>query len=145
LTRVDPATAPATRRSSAQTAFTALIGLSALVVLLQGVWAGLFIHEGEDYKESWVEVHARGADVAIALAVIAVVIALVKLRDRRDLLIGSVAFAVLLVLEAYLGGLIGDSPSMTVVHIPLALALMALAVWLPMRAARRVVAAPARD
>ena len=147
LTRVDPATtptAPAARRSGAQTAYTALIGLSALVVLLQGLWAGLFIHEGEDYKESWVEVHARGADVAIVLAVIAVVVAIVKLRERRDLLLGGIAFAVLLVLEAYLGGLIGDHSSMTVIHFPLALALMALAVWLPLRATRRGVVTPAR-
>ena len=139
MTRVataDPADPAVTRRSGAGTAFTALIGLSALVVLLQGVWAGLFVREGTEYDSSWVEVHARGADVAIGLAIIAVVVALVKLRDRRDLLVGSIAFTVLLVLESYLGGLIGNSPSVTVIHIPLALALMALAVWLPMRAVR---------
>jgi hypothetical protein len=142
VTRVEsPSTS--TRRDAATTAFTALVGLASLAVLLQGLWAGLFIHEGKDYSENWVEVHARGADVAIVLAAIAVVVALVKLRWRRDLLFGSIAFVVLLVLEAYLGGLIGDSPSVTVVHIPLAMALMALAVWLPLRAVR-TPAAPAR-
>jgi hypothetical protein len=117
--------------------YSALVGLSTLVVLLQGLWAGLFIQEGVDYNDSWVEVHARGADLAIALALAATVVALVKLRPRRDLVVGSIAFTVLLVLEAYLGGLIGDHAGLTVIHFPLAMALMGLAVWLPFRATRR--------
>ena len=117
--------------------YSIIIGLSTLVVLQQGLWAGFFIQEGQDYKDSWVEVHARGADVAIALAVIATVVAFVKLRSRRDLLVGSIAFVVLLVLEAYLGGLIGDHSTLTAVHFPLAMLLMGLAVWLPVRASRR--------
>lgn len=116
--------------------FSVLVGLSTLVVLLQGLWAGLFVQEGQDYKDSWVEVHARGADVAIGLAVVALVVALVKLRSRRDLVVGSIAFVVLLVLEAYLGGLIGDHATLTAVHFPLAMLLMGLAVWLPLRARR---------
>jgi hypothetical protein len=117
--------------------YSALVGLSTLVVLLQGLWAGLFIQEGVDYNDSWVEVHARGADLAIALALAAAVVALVKLRPRRDLVVGSIAFTVLLVLEAYLGGLIGDHAGLAVIHFPLAMALMGLAVWLPFRATRR--------
>ena len=117
-------------------AYSALIGLAALAVLLQGLWAGLFVHEGQDYRQSWVDVHARGAEVAIVLAAAATVVAFVRLRDRRDLLLGSAAMTVLLVVEAYLGGLIGDSPSITVIHFPLAMALMGLAVWLPVRAVR---------
>jgi heme A synthase len=101
-----------------------LVGLSTLVVLLQGLWAGLLVQEGQDYKDSWVEVHARGADVAIALAVVALVVALVKLRSRRDLVVGSIAFVALLVLEAYLGGLIGDQATLTAVHFPLAMLLL---------------------
>ncbi len=102
------------------------------------MWAGLFVHEGEDYTESWVEVHARGADIAIGLAVIAAVFAFVKLRERRDLWIGAGAMAVLLVLEAYIGGLVGDHPGVTVAHFPIGMALMGLAVWLPLRAGRSV-------
>lgn len=116
--------------------YTALIGLSALAVLLQGLWAGLFIQEGSEYKSSWVEVHARGADVAIVLALIATIVAVVTLRSRLDLVIGSAVFTVLLVLEAYLGGIIGDHSGLTAVHIPLAMGLMALAVYLPFRATR---------
>lgn len=129
-TTIRPASAP---RS---TAFSVLVGVASLVVLLQGLWAGLFIHEGKDYTESWVEIHARGADLAILLAFVATVVAVVKLRARRDLVVGSAALLVLLVLEAYLGGLIGDAASMTAIHVPLAMALMGLVVWLPLRARR---------
>src|SRR5947209_3892717 len=99
-----------TRTARRSTLYTSVIGLAALAVLLQGLWAGLFIREGKDNDASWVEVHARGADVAILLAVAATVIAVVKLRERKDLLVGTVAFLVLLVVEAYLGGEVGDSP-----------------------------------
>ena len=116
--------------------FTILTGLAALVIVLQGAWAGFFIHEGRDYQQNWVEVHARGGDTAIGLAVVSSVVALVKLRSRPGLVAGSIALTVLLVLEAFLGGLIGDVPAMTIIHFPLALALMALAVWLPLRSAR---------
>jgi hypothetical protein len=58
------------------------------------------------------------------------------LGERRDLVIGSGALVVLLALEAFLGGEVVDNPGLTVLHIPLALALMGLAVWLPLRARR---------
>lgn len=124
---------PARPRSRA---YSIVIGLAALAVLLQGVWAGLFVHEGEDYTASWVTVHSRGAETAIGLAVIATIIALVKLRSRVDVVVGSIVFVLLLVLESYLGGLIGDSGWLTVIHFPLAMALLALAVWLPVRSTR---------
>lgn len=118
-------------------AFTILIGFASLAIVLQGLWAGLFIHEGHDYQQNWVEVHARGGDIAIALAAIASVVAVMKLRSRPGLVAGSIALTILLALEAFLGGLIGDSPSVTIIHFPLALALMGLAVWLPFRSAKR--------
>ena len=64
--------------------------------------------------------------------------ALFRLRHRKDLLLGAIVLVVLLVLEAYLGGLIRDDgkDSLTAVHIPLAMFLMAVSVWLPLRAAR---------
>lgn len=117
--------------------FSALLGLSSLAVLLQAVWAGVFIREGKDNNQTWVTVHARGADVAIGLALAATLVAFVKMRERRDLLVGTGAFAVLLIVEAYLGGLVGDSPSVQIAHFPIAMALMGLAVWLPLQARRR--------
>ena len=129
---------PVTRTGSP--VYGALIGLASLVVLLQGLWAGIFLeHDGErDAASSWVDVHARGADLAILLGVLATGYAFWKLRARTDLWVGSLVFTLLLVLEAYLGGLIRDDgqDTLTAVHVPLAMALMGLAVWLPLRARR---------
>lgn len=122
-------------------AFSALTGLVALAVLLQGLWAGVFLqHDGErDAAENWIEVHARGGEIAIVLAGVATVYAVLRLRARRELWIGSAVLTVLLIVEAYLGGLITDDgkDAVTALHVPLALSIMAVAVWLPVRAARQ--------
>jgi membrane-associated PAP2 superfamily phosphatase len=122
--------------------FSALIGFTSLVILLQGLWAGLFIREGKDFDESsaqsrWVEVHDWGARVAIVLALISLIVAAIQLRARRDLLIGTLVLFLALMLEAYIGGEIGDHPSWPSYHVPVAMLLMALSVWLPFRATRR--------
>ena len=124
-------TTPTRERS---TLFSTLAGLASLTILLQAVWAGMFVRRGPAYDGTWVTVHARGAEVAIVLSLAAVVVAYLRLRSRRDLLLGSIALVVLLAFEAYLGGEVFDHPGLQVVHFPLALALMALAVWLPLRA-----------
>ncbi len=121
--------------------FDVLIGLTALAVLLQGLWAGIFLEHdgGRDAASGWVDVHARGGDITIVLALLATVVALAKLRHRKDLCIGAAALTVLLVLEAYLGGLIRDASkdTLTAVHVPLGMAIMALVVWIPLRARTR--------
>lgn len=120
--------------------FSALTGVVALLVLLQGLWAGIFLeHDGErDASESWITTHARGGELAIVIAIAATVWALLKLRSRRDLWIGAAVLVVALVVESYLGGLIKDSgkDTLTAVHVPLAMLIMGLAVWLPLRARR---------
>jgi heme A synthase len=116
--------------------FSALVGLTSLGILLQGVWAGMFIRPGQPFDSTWVTVHARSGEITIALALAAAVVAFWKLRPRRDLVMGSALLVVLLALEAYLGGEIFEHQGLTVVHIPLALALMALAVWLPFQSRR---------
>ena len=116
--------------------FSILVGIASLGILLQGVWAGMFIRPGVAFDAFWVNLHARGGEVTIAVALAAAVVAFWRLRSRRDLVVGSAALVVLLAFEAYLGGEIINNPGLTVVHIPLALALMALAVWLPLRARR---------
>ncbi|MEW1952719.1 hypothetical protein [Terrabacter sp. NPDC080008] len=137
-TRVESEPGTANAATPGRRLFGILTGLTALLVLLQGLWAGIFLeHDGErDAASSWIEVHAHGGEVALVLAVAAVVVAFVKLRPRRDLLIGSTALVVLLLLESYIGGLIADDSldSLTAVHVPLAMATMAVAVWLPLRA-----------
>jgi len=136
MARVDAASGLARTRS---TPFSILIGLAALAVLLQGLWAGIFLeHDGaRDAAGSWIDVHATGGEVAIALAALATVVGFVQLRGRRDLWGGSLALTALLVVEAYIGGLIRDDgvDGLTAVHVPLAVALMGLVVWLPTRAA----------
>lgn len=120
--------------------FSALIGLAALVVLMQAVWAGIFLaHDGErDASAGWIDVHSAGGEVAILLTALATAVAVIKHRSRKDLWIGSAILTLLLVLEAYLGGLIRDGQdTLTAVHIPLAMALTGLVVWLPLRASRR--------
>jgi uncharacterized membrane protein len=136
------ATRPETSRPAADRTgtalFSALIGLAAVAVLLQGLWAGIFLeHDGRREAASrWIDVHARGGEVALVLAVFATLAAFWKLRGRRDLWIGSAVLVVLLALEAYLGGAIRDDgqDSLTAVHVPLGMAIMGLVVWLPVRA-----------
>ncbi len=118
--------------------YSALLGVVALVVLLQGLWAGLFLGHGGDgaTADGWMDVHARGADLAIVLAFVGTVWALLKLRGHRELWIGAGALTVLLVVEAYLGGLIRDESKdmLTAIHVPIAMLIMGLVVWLPLRA-----------
>ncbi len=117
-----------------------LLGVTGLLILLQGLWAGIFLeHDGQRAAaSSWIEMHARGADLAILLAGAATVLAFAKLRPRTDLWAGSAVLTVVLVLESYIGGVIRDAGkvTLTAVHVPLAMALMGLAVWLPLRARR---------
>ena len=122
--------------------FAAGTGVLSLIVLLQGVFAGVFLrYDGErDASASWIDAHAWGAHIGTVLAVVLALYAIVKLRDRKDLLYGSVALAVLFLLESYLGGLIRDDgkDKLTAVHVPLALGIMALSVWLPLRSRHAV-------
>jgi len=132
----DTAGAPSGVPSSTYAVFGALTGLTALVVLLQGLWAGIFLEGEGERPAKWVDVHALGAHVATVLAVLTLVWAVWKLRSRADLWIGSLLLAVVMVAESYIGGLIRDQgkDTLTAVHVPLAMLTVALVVWLPLRA-----------
>jgi heme A synthase len=116
----------------------ALVGLTSLGVLLQGLWAGLFLPlgKGGNYNDSWVDVHNWGARIILVLAVATTVVALVGHRARRDLWIGALVLTVLLVIEGVLGAAISDGNNRpaAAIHVPLALIIMSLTVWLPLRA-----------
>jgi hypothetical protein len=60
-----------------------LVGLVSLGILLQPVWAGMFIRSGEANDATWVDVHARGAEVIIAVAALSLIVAIWRLRSRR--------------------------------------------------------------
>jgi hypothetical protein len=127
--------------SARNTVFSVLMGISAVAVLLQGLWAGIFLeHDGQrDAGGNWIDVHARGAEVALAFAVLGTAYALWKRRARKDLWIGGLAFIALIIVESYMGGQIRDASkdTLTAIHVPVAMAIMGLAVWLPVRAAHR--------
>jgi hypothetical protein len=111
-----------------------LMAVSALAIVLQGLWAGMFLeHDGQrDSSGGWIDVHATGGEVGILFAGLAAVVAFFWLRERRQLWVGAGALTALLVGEAYIGGLIRDNgrDGLTPVHVPLAIAIMALATWL---------------
>ena len=89
---------------------SSLAGLTSLGVLLQGLWAGLFlpVGKGGPYNDTWVEVHNWGARVTLLLALATTVVAFVRHRARRDLWIGALVLTVLIVIEASSGAPISD-------------------------------------
>jgi len=116
-------------------AFAALIGLTSLAILLQGVFAGVFVEPGT--HSGWLNAHDVNADVASALAVVSAIYAAVWLRTAaRSLLIGSVVLAVLTIALTAIGHAIAGSGDngLTPVHVPLALLAFGLAIWLSVRA-----------
>src|SRR4051794_29697333 len=131
-------TTPSAPPSSRDAVFPALTGLVAFVVLLQFVFAGVFLrYDGErDASSGWIDAHAWGAHTGTLLAVIAAGYAIARLRHRKDLLYGSIALAVLFVVEAFIGGQIRDAgkDSWTAIHVPIAFLLTGLVIWLPLRA-----------
>ena len=119
-------------------AFAGLVGLIAIAFVVQGLLAGIFLrYDGKrDASQTWIDAHANVAHVAFGLSLVLAVLAIVKLRQRKDPLIGSIALAVLIGLESYLGGAIVDNgkDSYTSIHVPLAMALMGVATWLALKA-----------
>ena len=113
---------------------SALVGLTSLGILLQALWAGLFLRRGD--QGTWVSIHQHAGETTVLLGVLAAVAALVWVRGSRPVLVGTLLLAVLLVVELVLGYTIDDGGAAVAVHVPLAMLLMGLAVWLP-TAARR--------
>jgi hypothetical protein len=132
-----PGSASRSEAGERNPAFSALIGLTTLAILLQGLWAGIFLeHDGKrDAANTWIDVHAAGGAVAVVLALAAAVVAFLRLRSRRDLVMGSATLAILLIVEYLFGMLISENSTdaLTAVHVPLAMLIMGLAVWLPVR------------
>ena len=96
---------------------------------------------GGNYDDTWVGVHATGALITLLLAVATTVVAVVRHRSRRDLWGGALILTVLLIVELGLGSAISDGKSgvAAAIHVPLALVIMALTVWVPLRARRAVL------
>jgi hypothetical protein len=124
--------------------FTALVGLIALAILLQAVFAGEFVDRVHT-PGGWLNAHDANADVATALAIVTAGYAFVALRAAaRSLVIGSVLLALALIAQTAIGHAItanGDD-GLLALHIPLALATFGLTIWLSAKArALRLAAA----
>ncbi len=124
-------------------AFTILIGLTTLGILVQSVLAAVFLqHDGQrDNYQSWINAHGMGAQTTTTLALIATIVAFVGLKARRSLGIASAVLLVALIAETVLGYVIsgkigsGNHDGLTVIHIPLGMLLISLATWLSVQSA----------
>ncbi|MBU4336127.1 MAG: hypothetical protein KJ548_06105 [Actinobacteria bacterium] len=127
MTSVAPATT--VKRSAVTRGVTGLFSAALVLVVLQGLWAGMFIAHD---SELWVFVHGRGAEAAILTAGVATVLAFWKLRSHRSLWVVGAVFTAILVLISFIGGLITDNgmDSLIPVHVPLAMASLLLGTWL---------------
>ncbi len=115
--------------------FAALTGLTSLAILLEAVFAGEVIAPAS--SNGWLSAHNVTADVVIALTVITAVYAAVCLRDSaRLLVIGSVVLAVLVIVQTAIGHAItnNNDNGLLVIHVPLALLVFGLTIWLSVKA-----------
>jgi hypothetical protein len=118
--------------------FAALTGLTSLAILVQAFLAGEFIQHGTGHS-SWLNAHDINADVVVTLAVITAIYAVIVLRARaRSLAIGAVVLALLAIVQTIIGHAITDSGDngLIPVHVPLALLIFGLTIWLSVSAAR---------
>lgn len=127
--------------------FNVLAGVTTLAVFLQATSAGIFMSfRGGDAGKPWVTTHEIVADVAVALALATAVVAIVALRRSAPALMGAaIALVVLLVLQTLIGHWIDGARWLVAVHVPLALLVFAVTIWLSVRGAvvRRRLAEPA--
>ena len=117
--------------------FAALTGLTSLAILLQAVFAGEFIDPTS--HGGWLSAHDVNADVVIGLAVVTALYAVVALRTAaRPLVIASVVLALAVAAQTAIGHAISDSndKGLLVIHLPLALLVFGLTIWLSVSARR---------
>jgi hypothetical protein len=136
---MDDPTAPAqssrARVSRFAPGFAVLVGLVAVAILLQGIFAGIFIKPGS--HSGALSAHNVNADVALGLAIVAAGYAIAFLRnDAPSLVIGCVVLVAVLIALVAIGHAITDSNNdgLTPVHVPLALIAFGLTIWLSVRA-----------
>jgi hypothetical protein len=111
--------------------FAALTGLTSLAILLQGVFAGEFIGHGA--HGGWLSAHDVNGYVVVVFAVATAVYAMVTLRSAaRPLASAAVVLAVLVIAQDAIGHAITDNgdDGLTVIHVPLALFVFGMTIWL---------------
>jgi hypothetical protein len=118
--------------------FTALAALTALAILLQAVLAGQFVDRTG--RGGWINAHAINADVVLALALLTAAYSMATMRrSARELAIGSAVLAVLVIIQLAIGHAIThqNDDGLLAIHVPLAMAIFGLSVWLNVRPARQ--------
>lgn len=123
-------------RTRALRGFSILNRLVLLGVVLQGLWAGGFI--GHLDGAFWLQLHRLTAYIVVILALAAAVLAVVSLRRHRAIAAWSAGLFVLVAIQAEVGHEISHDGerSLTAVHVPVALLIMGLGVYLSIAAAR---------
>lgn len=132
---VVPTAAPPT--AGVVRAFAALVGVTSLGVLVMAVLAGAFVDQGG--REGWVNVHGMVANVVVLAALVTAVVAVLRLRRAQPgLTVGAIALLVLVVVQTALGHAItdGGADRLIIVHVPLAMVIFGLAVYLSFGAAQ---------
>jgi hypothetical protein len=124
--------------------FSALVGVTSLVVFVQAVTAGEFV--SQNHRDGWISAHDIVADVLAVLALATMVFTIVTLRkSSRSLTAGTIVLFVLVAIQTVIGHQITDNKQdwLIGVHVPLAFVVFGIAVWLPIHAValRRATAA----
>jgi heme A synthase len=125
----------ATPAQSSLKGFSALVGATSLAIFLQSVTAGEFV--SQNHREGWIAAHDIVSNVVAVLALATMVFTIVRLRTTsRPLLVGTIVLSVLIVMQIVLGYQITDNKQdwLIGIHVPLALIIFGIAVWLPIAA-----------
>lgn len=136
LTRPETRTPGATTSTGAR-AFTILTGLTTAAILVQAVIAGQFV--GKDAADGWITTHGVIADVTWGLALVTAAVGAVTLRRTAPRLVAAACgLFVLTLAQTGIGHLITDKgeDGWIPVHVPLAVLIFGLAIWLSVQTAR---------
>jgi hypothetical protein len=116
-------------------AFFVLSTLTTLAIWFQGVTAGQFLSQD---NEAWVTTHGVIADASWVLALATAVVGFWGIRTVAPrLVMWAAALFVLALAQTGVGHLMTDyGKDLVAVHVPLAMAVMGLTVWVTIRAAR---------
>lgn len=130
--------APAASALGVMKLYNAVLGVTTLLVFLQGLTAGVFMAlRGDSSAETWTTVHLVLGWLAVVFALVTAVVAVLRVRVASPVVAyGTVALFVLLLVETLLGVFVKSAGGLVGVHVPLAMAMMALVVWLSLRGAQ---------
>jgi len=114
--------------------FASLVGVTALGVLTLAVLAGGFVNQKG--RHSWITAHSVVADVVVLIALLTAGVAVTQLRRSHPALTtGAVALLLLLIVQTAIGQAIKHARDLTLIHVPLAMAIFGATVYLSLAAA----------